>query len=88
LTYAYKIHIIYSVTTIARIKSYRIEVRTRDHNPPHFHIVGPDGEAMVRIKDFEVLENRGVSEKDINKILKFLQPRKKLIQETWNEHHE
>jgi Domain of unknown function (DUF4160) len=30
-------------------------VRRRDHNPPHFHVIGPDFEALVGIEPLVVL---------------------------------
>ncbi|WP_264051684.1 DUF4160 domain-containing protein [Methylobacterium flocculans] len=35
--------------------SFRLEVRSRDHNPPHFHIVGPDHHALVNIQTLQVI---------------------------------
>ena len=32
-----------------------IRVYAADHNPPHFHIVTPDAEALIRIENLEVL---------------------------------
>ena len=34
---------------------YRVDVRSRDHNPPHFHAIGPDFHALIRIDTFEVM---------------------------------
>ena len=39
----------------AQFGSYRIDVRSRDHNPPHFHVIGPDFHALVRIETMEVI---------------------------------
>ena len=30
-------------------------VRNRDHNPPHFHVIGPDFEALVSIAPLMIL---------------------------------
>ncbi len=35
--------------------AFRIELRSRDHAPPHFHAVGPDFHALVTIRDLQVL---------------------------------
>lgn len=32
-----------------------IRVYANDHLPPHFHAVGPDGEALFRIDDLTVM---------------------------------
>ena len=35
--------------------SFRLDVRSRDHNPPHFHVIGADFHALIRIDTFEVI---------------------------------
>ena len=42
--------------TFHRFESFRIEVRARDHNPPHFHMIGPDFHALVDIRTLQVME--------------------------------
>jgi len=34
---------------LAMFGKVAIVIRTRDHNPPHFHVVGPDFDAQVSI---------------------------------------
>ncbi len=41
--------------TIVQIGNLKIQVFADDHNPPHFHIVTPDHEVLVRLGDFAVL---------------------------------
>lgn len=40
--------------TLARLGNVLIRIYGEDHVPPHFHVVTPDGEAMVRIEDLQV----------------------------------
>ncbi|WP_279358620.1 DUF4160 domain-containing protein [Methylobacterium indicum] len=42
--------------TFHRFDGFRIEVRSRDHNPPHFHMIGPDFHALVDIRTLQVIE--------------------------------
>ncbi|MCJ2012579.1 DUF4160 domain-containing protein [Methylobacterium sp. J-076] len=42
--------------TVHRCDGFRIDIRSRDHNPPHFHMIGPDFHALVSIRTLEVLE--------------------------------
>ena len=42
--------------TFHRFDGFRIDLRSRDHNPPHFHLIGPDFHALVSIRTQEVLE--------------------------------
>lgn len=42
--------------TFHRFDGFRIDLRSRDHNPPHFHLIGPDFHALIAIRTLEVLE--------------------------------
>jgi hypothetical protein len=41
--------------TLARFGSIAIRMFADDHNPPHFHVVTPDHEAMISIADLRVI---------------------------------
>ncbi|MBZ3693982.1 DUF4160 domain-containing protein [Phyllobacterium calauticae] len=41
--------------TIARIGKILIRMFADDHNPPHFHVVTPDYQALIRISDFSTI---------------------------------
>src|SRR5271166_1761293 len=41
--------------TLHRLGSVSVRMYADDHYPPHFHIVGPDFQALVRISDFKVI---------------------------------
>lgn len=43
-----------SMPTLARLGNILIRIYAEDHVPPHFHVVTPDHEAMVRIVDLQV----------------------------------
>ena len=40
--------------TFKRFHAFRVDVRSRDHAPPHFHVIGPDFHAVVGILDLQV----------------------------------
>ncbi|KNY22885.1 DUF4160 domain-containing protein [Methylobacterium sp. ARG-1] len=42
--------------TFHRFDGFRIEVRSRDHSPPHFHMIGPDFHALVDIRTLQVIQ--------------------------------
>ncbi|WP_425463391.1 DUF4160 domain-containing protein [Methylobacterium terricola] len=44
------------VPTFKKFDSFRLEVRSRDHNPPHFHILSSDFHALVDIRTLQVIE--------------------------------
>jgi len=39
---------------IARLGGIRIDMYYRDHNPPHFHAIHGDDEALFRIADLGI----------------------------------
>ncbi|WP_267426670.1 DUF4160 domain-containing protein [Methylobacterium sp. GC_Met_2] len=41
--------------TFYRFDGFRIEVRSRDHSPPHFHMIGPDFHALIEICTLQVI---------------------------------
>lgn len=41
--------------TLKDFGAFRVTMYAGDHNPPHFHIVSPDGEALVTIAGLEVI---------------------------------
>jgi hypothetical protein len=41
--------------TLVTIGNIKVRMFADDHNPPHFHVLTPDHEALVRISDFAVL---------------------------------
>lgn len=41
--------------TYKTFDAFRIELQSRDHAPPHFHVVGPDFHALIAIRDLQVL---------------------------------
>lgn len=44
--------------TVMRFGALQIRMYPSDHLPPHFHVVGPDSEALVSLKKLEVLAGR------------------------------
>jgi hypothetical protein len=41
--------------TIVKLGNLKIQIFADDHNPPHFHIVTPDHEVLVRLSDLTVM---------------------------------
>ena len=41
--------------TIQRFGSVSVRMYADDHRPPHFHIVGPDFQVLVRLADLTVI---------------------------------
>jgi len=41
--------------TLWRSGSVTVRMYADDHRPPHFHVVGPDFQVLVRLADFAVI---------------------------------
>jgi Domain of unknown function (DUF4160) len=44
--------------TLQRFGAVSVRMYADDHRPPHFHIVAPDFQVLVRISDLTVIEGR------------------------------
>jgi hypothetical protein len=44
------------VPVYRRFDSFRIDIRSRDHSPPHVHVVGPGFHALIRISNLEIMQ--------------------------------
>jgi hypothetical protein len=44
---------------LMRFSASEISMFFADHNPPHFHVLGRDGAAQVRIDTLEVIQQSG-----------------------------
>ncbi|HYF85152.1 DUF4160 domain-containing protein [Azospirillum sp.] len=62
----------------------RVYIYADDHNPPHFHIVGPDFNALVRINDLALL--KGTAPPDtMRKVLEWAGENRPLLALRWIE---
>ncbi len=42
--------------TFKLLSNARIEVRANEHVPPHFHLVGPESNALIDIRSLKMLQ--------------------------------
>lgn len=54
-----------------------------DHPPPHFHVLGRDGAAQVRIDTLEVIGSSGRI--DLREALAWAEQNQPFLQEKWGE---
>ena len=54
-----------------------------DHNPPHFHVLGRDGAAQVRIDTLEVIATSGRI--DLREALDWAANNKTMLETRWHE---
>ena len=72
--------------TLFKVGNARVVVYPNDHNPPHVHVLSPDGEAKFLLKDFECIFVRGFSKSDIRRLRAFLRERKDILEEAWDDY--
>ena len=61
----------------------RIEVRNKEHNPPHVHAIAKGAEAVVNLLTLELDEYEGFNKSTLNRILEWVRENQKLLLEEW-----
>lgn len=74
--------------TVFRYRDVKIIIRTKDHDPPHVHVIRGDAEAVIEIISREILHSRGFTRNDIKRITEFLTRQEEALMEAWNAIHE
>lgn len=69
--------------TVKDFGRFRIRVYYGDHNPPHFHIVGPDFAAQVAFSDLSVL-NGDVPADVLREAREWAKENMAILQQTWD----
>lgn len=54
-----------------------------DHNPPHFHVLGRDGAAQVRIDTLDIIQMTG--KLDLREALTWAEQNRSLLEAKWAE---
>ncbi len=73
--------------TLARIENLKIQMFADDHNPPHFHLVTPDHEALVQISDFQVLAG-SIDRRDYEAAIAWAAENGNVLEDTWKRLNE
>ena len=68
---------------LIRFSSSEIAMYFADHNPPHFHVLGREGAAQVRIDTLEVMEMAG--KVDLSEALDWAADNRGLLEAKWDE---
>ena len=69
---------------LMRFSSSEIAMFFADHNPPHFHVLGREGAAMVRIDTLEVIASSGRI--DLAEALAWAEGNRALLEAKWAEY--
>ena len=75
--------------TIMKLFGLIFRIYTRDHLPPHVHVLSQQGEAIFQIDEeyVSLRDNKGLKPKDINLALSILEENRELIINEWNNIH-
>jgi hypothetical protein len=68
---------------LIRFSSSEIAMYFADHNPPHFHILGREGAAQVRIDTLEIIASSG--KVDVREALAWAADNRALLEAKWTE---
>ena len=73
--------------TIVRLGKVLIQVYADDHNPPHFHVVTPDYEALVLISDLSILRG-SIDRRSLDAALAWASENKEVLENEWQRLNE
>ena len=72
--------------TLQKFISSKIEMRFRDHLPPHVHVVTADRrEALIVIESLAVTGN--IPRRELGEALAWIRENRTLLLETWERYH-
>jgi hypothetical protein len=71
------------MTTVERFGNLRLAI-FRDHNPPHFHILGPGCTVSVDLRTFKVMEGRPLPAGTAD-VIAWARANADLLWQFWNE---
>lgn len=75
--------------TLFKLFGLIFRIYTRDHQPPHVHVISQEGEAIFIIdQEVTLKDNKGMKPKDVSLAVSILEENKELISEEWNRLHE
>lgn len=73
--------------TIKQIGKVKVQIFPDDHNPPHFHVVTPNHEALILLSNFKLLAGR-IDRKSLEAALDWASSNKELLQNEWTRLNE
>ena len=73
--------------TLRRFGSASVRMYADDHYPPHFHVVAPDFQVLVRISDFMVIAGEALPS-EIAEALEWAKANREWLELKWAELNE
>ena len=73
---------------ILRLFGLKFYVYTRDHMPPHVHVISQEGEAKFQVSDeVTLISNAGMKPKDVKMAEAIIEDNKENITNAWTRIH-
>jgi hypothetical protein len=73
--------------TIIKLGNVAIRMFADDHNPPHFHIVTPQYQALVALSSMSVIAGE-MDRRSLDVALEWAQENKALLEQEWDRLNE
>jgi hypothetical protein len=77
-------------TVVTFRNKFRIAINSKDHNPPHFHIIhnnNMEGSAKVEIGTWKVLRKGIFTNSDLKELIEAAKAYEEQIKELWETYH-
>lgn len=79
---------IYDKPEVLRLFGLKFYIYTRDHQPPHVHVVSQDGMAKFAIsEEIELIDNAGMKSKDLKLAESIIEDNRENILKEWVKIH-
>ena len=76
------------MATLFKLFGLIFRIYTRDHQPPHVHVISQEGEAIFLIdQEVTLKDNKGMKPKDVSLAVSILEENKELVLEEWSKIH-
>lgn len=73
--------------TIAMLTNAKVQMFADDHVPPHFHLFGPQSNAMIRLDDLTILRGRA-DPRDLREAREWAAANRALLAAEWSRLNE
>jgi hypothetical protein len=76
--------------TVLRVDGFSVVVRTRDHEPPHVHVLcsGDEEEVVIDLLPVGVRELKGMKARHVVEAVEIVEDAVEFLIECWREIHE
>lgn len=74
--------------TVFILGKFKFIIRTKDHSPPHVHVVYANCECKIVIENLKLIKNRGFSKHEITVLTKTIASYRDVFQKAWEFIHE